>query len=129
MRKLVILAALIAASMNSVKAQSINVINQCGEKSHIINFAETDAYGIPVQYHRIESHCPKQEFPTFRLGIGNYSFDDLNIPETEQWFCEIKQAGKVVKKGFLTLNRFDVVLKDDMTILILISPKPKCNCN
>lgn len=125
MRKLIVTAALLGA-MFSAKAQTINVINQCGEKTRIINFTRTDAYSSPLQYYRIASHCVKEEYPTYKLEVGNYEFEDLNVPEYEQWHCEIKKAGKVIRKGFLTLNRFYTIMSEDMTIEIVISPKPQC---
>jgi hypothetical protein len=128
MRKLTV-TALFLGALFCAKAQSIKIIKMCGEPQTVVNFVEVDAYSQVVKQHHTASQCATQEFPKHRLEVGNYEFRDITIPDGEQWFIEIKQAGKVVKKGFLTLNRFDVVLKDDMTILILISPKPKCNCN
>lgn len=119
------IAALFAASPFTAKAQSIKIVKTCGEPTTIVQFVQTDAYSNPIKGYSVGSQCVTQEFPNYYLGVGNYEFKNLPIPEYEEWFCEIKEAGKLVKKGFLTRKEFDVVLKEDMTILIIIAPKPQ----
>jgi hypothetical protein len=128
MRKLTV-TALFLGALFCAKAQSIKIIKTCGEPQTVVNFVEVDAYSQVVKQHHTASQCATQEFPKYRLEVGNYEFRDLVIPDGEQWFIEIKQGNSIVKKGFLSLNHFEVLLKEDMSIAIYISPKPKCNCN
>ena len=133
MKKNVILTAALFAAMSitSAKAQSIKFFNSCREKSRVINFTKTSAYSEVLKTLTIGSWCPNQQMPKYRLELGNYEFNDLNIKDDEEWILvvEDEKTRKTIKKEILTPKGTWVVLQENQVITIAIGLKFDCQCN
>lgn len=127
MRKLTFTAALVAAFFTSAKAQSINFVTACETPSRTINLKLEHTHSDKMTNVSVESHCPKQQLPKFKLEGGNYQLLDIPKRDKETWFYKVEREGKTIEKGELVAPFFTTLLDDDILTIVIAAPI-SCNC-